>query len=240
MSTIGICFLAFGEEHINEFNIISSQLKNENVYVCTDNASLITSNPTHIIEEQKTFNFNLKYKAIEDAFNHHNTLIVLDTDVKLNPTLNTQPLSNLEDGLYPVWLGVNQKYKNEKISTYQLLSNTSQFNELNIYGSALKAFGANVTNIYFFDEYFFVLKISNETLKQKFIETWKRIYQKTITSQPKDRHQFKLNGAIESLIISLVCNKCEIPIQINPQLKTFFNSVTHYGSTPIETKISLI
>lgn len=240
MSNIGLCFLAYGEEHINEFNIISSQLNNELIYVCTNQADLITSTPTIIINETKTFNFNLKYRAIEEAFKYHNTIVALDTDIKLNPILNTTILNNLDDGLYTIWKGVSQKYKNEKISTYQLLSNTSQFKELNVYGSSLKPFGADVNNIYFFDEYLFVLKISNEDMKNKFIQTWKQIYQKTILSQPKDRHEFKLNGAIESLILSLVCHKCGIPIESKTELKTFFNSITHYGSTPIQTKSSLI
>jgi hypothetical protein len=239
ITDIGVCFLAFGEEHINEFNNISSQIHDVNIYVCTDNSSAITT-AVSIIEEKKVFNFNLKYKAIEQAFKYHNTLIVLDTDVKLNPVLNLDNLDNLDDGLYTIWAGISQKYRGEKISTYQLLSNTSQFDELNDYGNSLKQFGADINNIYFFDEYFFVLKISDDDTKTKFIQTWKEIYETTIISQPKDRHEFKLNGAIESLIISLACHKCGIPILSKIQLKTFFNSITHYGSTPIKTKTSLI
>lgn len=84
----GITFLAFGEEHILEFNETVKCLFDLNnhldIFVVTDNLNLIENKNIHVKEIKETFNYNLKRKSFEFAFEYHNIVVFMDTDVLVN------------------------------------------------------------------------------------------------------------------------------------------------------------
>jgi hypothetical protein len=223
--SIGICLIAFGEEHVNECKSIINKF-DSNLYILTDDETFITDN---VMVDKTTFNFNKKRIPIFEAFKKHNITICFDTDIDLKTNINPDLFENIEDGLYVKWLGNVQFIRGQKISINQILKGNSPFDDLNQYGESLVRCGANESNVCFFDEYVFVLKISNEETKKEFITNWESIYNSTLYSQPKDRHGYNLNGSLESLIISLACNLSKIKLYFN-ELQPFFNSVVHYDS----------
>ena len=83
-----LCFLAYGEEHINEFNVISTKILNRTptlpIFVLTDDKSKIDNVSIKIIETQEEFNFNLKRYVVAEAFKEYDTIILLDTDINLD------------------------------------------------------------------------------------------------------------------------------------------------------------
>ena len=87
-----ITFLAFGEEHINEFNTTTKQLldfdNNLHIYVVTDNKELIENKDIHIREIDEPFNYNLKRKSFDFAFEQHNVVMYMDTDILIKKDIN--------------------------------------------------------------------------------------------------------------------------------------------------------
>jgi hypothetical protein len=225
--SIGICSIAFGKEHVDECKNLIKQVSSD-FYVLTDDDTLIADN---VIVDKTTFNFNKKRIPISEAFKKHDIVICLDTDVNFKVNINEDLFNDIEDGLYVKWMGGIELIKEHKLSITQILKSKTPFEDINEYGKSLIQCGANESNICFFDEYMFVLKISNQDTKDRFITNWESIYNKTIDSQPKDRHGDNLNGAIESLIISLACYLSEIKLYFN-ELHPLFNGVIHYSSVP--------
>jgi hypothetical protein len=229
MSLVACSILSVGEEHNEELYDLLPSLSDNDVYVYTDSKNEFNENQC-IIKNKGEFNFNKKLYPLDKAFIEHDTVICLDTDITI---LNTESLklTNLETGVYVSWLGKTQMYKNKKTSIYQLLQGVGD-SELVRHVNSLTFFGANMDNLYFFDEFLFVVVIKDSKIKNKFIKTWKKIYKATLEDQPTDRHENKLKGACESLIISLVCDVCGIKIiDNNPALKNLFNSIRHTKKT---------
>lgn len=83
MGKFGLCFLAYGDEHITEFNNLENNLNNYPTFVLTNNRSLISSTTSNIIETTEEFNFNLKRYAVNSAFQKYDTIVLLDTDVDI-------------------------------------------------------------------------------------------------------------------------------------------------------------
>jgi len=81
----GICFLAYGEEYIKEFNIVAEsliKLNNEfKIFVVTDQPDWIINGVYKIIKVEEEFNFNLKRIVIEEALKENDTILFLDTDI---------------------------------------------------------------------------------------------------------------------------------------------------------------
>ena len=71
------CFLAYGEEHINEFNIVAKSLLQINpkyrIIVGTDSPEQIIKGIYRVIEIKEPFNYNLKRIVIEGALKEFDT-----------------------------------------------------------------------------------------------------------------------------------------------------------------------
>lgn len=228
MNNFGLCFLAYGDEHIEEFNILSNDLllsnPNLNIYVVTNDKSKIDNKNIHIIGTDEEFNFNLKRLAIEEAFKHHPTIVLLDTDLKiLNKSFSF--MSNIvADGMYVKWIDKELTHKTERLNIRN-----------NEYCVELSKLNFRNQPIQFIPEYCVYIKITNPTERKDFIDYWGKYHNKIINIEPTDRHN-DLSGAVEGCIMYLTCLNLNIPIiQGKDEL---FTPITHYGSEKF--KISLI
>lgn len=229
--SIAISILAYGEEHLKEFANLYSKISNCEVYVYTDSVDLASQENLTIIKSDEQFNYNLKRKCLEAAFEKNKIVVMMDTDLSLENEINFNDFIDIPDGLYVNWSGSVQNYKNEKTSIHQILTGKSKINELNLYGKALSECGGTIHNINFFDEYLFLLKISDEKTRRDFFENWEKIDNKTRNSQPTDRHKNELTGALESLVISLSCSMSGIQIYDKSiPVKKVFDLILHLGS----------
>jgi hypothetical protein len=229
--SVGFSILSIGEEHNKELNDLLPSLGDNSVYIYTDSKLEYNKNH-HIIFNEGVFNFNQKVYAIEQSLKDNNVVVCLDTDISIRNELSIDKLNTLETGIYVPWVGKSQMYKNKRTSIYQLFKNDGD-DELIEYVKSLIPYGANENNLYFFDEFFFVISINDNELKTKFIETWKKIYSETKDSHPTDRHENNLKGACESLIISLTCDLCGINlIDKNTIVSNQLTHVTHNSKIP--------
>lgn len=220
MNNLSFCFLAYGDEHIKEFNHISKLLLTfGDIFVCTDNRSKIIEN-VNITETSESFNYNLKRKSIEQALKKFDTILVMDTDYHLiDENINFSVFNDLLDGLYITWIDDKVDFMGEKISTCDI--NNKYFTKLD---------KLNISNnkLFFIDECVFLLKISDKNKKIKFIENWNYIFNETKDIQPNNGN----NGAIEGLIIYLSCLLSNINIYKVSDYKSLdklFNNFYHYS-----------
>jgi hypothetical protein len=222
-----LCFLAYGDEHIVEFNTISKQILLSNpkvhIFVLTDDKSKIDNSSITIIETQEEFNFNLKRYIIEEALKEYDTIVLLDTDIKiLNNSFSF--LSEItDDGIYVKWIDNRLTHNGVRLD----VNNNSYLIELT-------KFNKTKLPIRFIPEYCVILRLSDLDTKTKFIENWNHIYTNTIDIQPKDRH-YGLHGAIEGCIMYVSCLNSNIPI-IHSNNK-LFDSITHYASTDFKNTL---
>ena len=97
-------FLAYGEEHIKEFNIVAKSIlklnTNYKIIVGTDSPSDIVEGVYTVIKINEPFNYNLKRIVIEHSLKEFNTILFLDTDIFIRYGINFSILDNLEDGMY--------------------------------------------------------------------------------------------------------------------------------------------
>jgi hypothetical protein len=217
-----ICFLAYGNEHINEFNIICNSLltlnANLNIFVCTNDVSKINNKNINIIETAKQFNYNLKRESIKFALKKFDTILCMDTDMVLRNNIDFSIIDNLlEDGLYLTQSPYRVfRYRGQLVSSYGILNNTN-------YGKLLKEY-ANTNDLYFSDEQIFVLKIKDKSKKENFINHWDYIFD---NFQPIELNEY---GMYEGLNIYTSAKLSELSIHLpNTNLNTFFKSFSHYG-----------
>ena len=87
MKEFALCFLAYGDEHIKEFNKVCNKIlvshPLSNIFVLTNDKSKIDNHSINIFEKQEDFNFNLKRYIIAEAFETYDTIIMLDTDIDI-------------------------------------------------------------------------------------------------------------------------------------------------------------
>ena len=228
--SFAVCFLAHGIEHVDEYNKIRDRIGNE-TFVLTNDSNLFASN---VILDDTKFNFNKKRIPIKRALEKYDTVVCLDTDIDIICDLSLP--NDLCEGLHVKWLGKSQTINNTRLSISELLNGKTQFEDLNNYGQSLTDSGANNYNTFFFDEYAFILKILDKEKRTLFIDNWNLLYEKTLKNQAKDRHTGKLEGSIESLIISLACEFSNIGI-FTDKCKNFFDSIVHYGSVQVTKKL---
>ena len=97
-------FLAYGEEHIKEFNIVAKSIlklnSNYKIIVGTDSPSDIIEGVYGVIKINEPFNYNLKRIVIEHSLKEFNTILFLDTDIFIRYGVNFSILDNLVDGMY--------------------------------------------------------------------------------------------------------------------------------------------
>lgn len=227
--SLGICSLVYGNDHLLEFNKLVQTINDIPIYVYTDLDILKLNSRLNTTHSTIPFNYNLKRFAIQSGLEVHNTILCLDTDITLNYNLNLLP--PLSDGIYTNWCGNIQMYNDIKLSINKFINKESGIGELTNYASSLIECGANKKNIIFFDEFAFIVKISDTDIKTKFIKEWNDIANTTLCSQPTDRHGENLNGALESLIISLAAHKCGLSIFSNKlETELLFKSTIHHNS----------
>lgn len=219
MGNFGLCFLAYGDEHIDEFNVISNELllanPNLHIFVLTNEISKISTN-VNIVECFDEFNFNLKRIALLEAFKHFDTVVMLDTDVKI-PNNSFSFLSDVEnDGMYVKWIDPKLTHKGERLDIHN-----------NEYCIELSKLNRHPNPIQFIPEYFVVLKITNQDKRIDFVNRWGEIHNSIKQFEPTDRH-YNLNGAIEGCIMYLACMDLDLPvIQYGNKM-----DVVHYASHP--------
>lgn len=214
MYNYAFAFLAFGHEHIMEFNATVKDLfkldNNINIFVYTDDKSLIENKSVHIREEKLLFNFNLKRKAIAFAFEHHPIVVFMDTDVILTGKIDLNYPLMVDEGLYVRWSGDEVLYMNKPITIDEIIQTE--------YGKLLG------NNLKFFNEFLMVIRIDDPYKRNEFINVWDELNDITLDCQPNNGNL----GALECLIISAVCNRLNIPIIMSST--PFFRKILNAGS----------
>lgn len=227
MNDFAICFLAYNDEHIDEFNHISkSLLPFKNIFVCTNRINKIVEN-VNIIETTESFNYNLKRKSIEFALKKFDIILVMDTDYIVDKNIKFSVFNDIVDGLYITWINDTVDFMGKKISVCD--TTNEYFNKLHKLNTTNK-------NLFFIDECIFLLKITDENKKIKFIESWNYIFNETEDVQPNNGN----NGAIEGLIIYLSCLLSDINIYKvydYKKLDNLFNNFYHYFKENNKEKI---
>lgn len=223
MKKIGICILAYGEEHIDETNfLIENLLKYNNqinIYVCTDNIHKLHKNVNQIIFTNEDFNYNLKRISVSVALNECDIIVMMDSDIIIrNGNVNFHDLNYIDDGLYSSLLSTNYK-------------RLRKFNYTEPYQKFL--YGQNSHNdLRCIFEYLVILKITDKQKKADFINNWNFLYNETKNIQPYSFDGSKY-GAMEGLIMYVSSMKSNIKnydSSDNPISNCFFNCFYHYNS----------
>jgi hypothetical protein len=235
MSTFAICSLAYGERCIGEFNQLVESLDkinpNLNIFVCTNDRSKIQKQSINIIETLEPFNYNLKMVAIESALQSFSKIICVDSDGIFSPTTNFTFIDNLSDNTFYCYHKTKLiKYLGYRLSMNKLLNGTTEFDNLNEYGIALKVLNNNLNDLEFIDEGIFLIRIEDINKRNEFISNWKNTIEYTKKGQRSDKNNIWLPGVFEGVILNLICKKLKININVYPTiLIDFFNSFMHYG-----------
>jgi hypothetical protein len=225
-----ISFLAYGDEHINEFNIVANsllQLDSEiKILVVTDSAEKITGNIFKIIEIDEPFNYNLKRIVIEESFKEFDTVLFLDTDVFIRNGIDFTSLNNLSDGMYVTEI-VGLKRLRDVYGSLEYMKD--YLNELKtIYDEEL----------FLVHEGLFVIKISDSEQKNTFIKHWKDIDEQT---RPHHKLAYDLPGAMEGLIIWIALQKSNIKVEFaEDELKKTTDLIYHFGARNRKMERTLI
>ena len=224
------CFLAYGEEHINEFNIVAKSIlklnTNFKIIVGTDSPSDIIEGVYRVIKINEPFNYNLKRIVIEHSLKEFNTILFLDTDIFIQYGINFSILDNLEDGMYAAEIvGLNTLK--------------------DVYGSLeyMREYLDELTKIYpneFFlvHEGIFVLELKNNKQKKDFIKYWKEIDMQT---RPYHKLAYDLPGAMEGIIIWIAIQKANIKLTLmEGKIEKLFRGIRHYGKRNCKLEKTLI
>ena len=228
MKNFAICSLAYGDEHINEFNLLcKSLLSIDNslvIYVCTDDKTKIENQSINIVETVESFNYNLKRVSIETAFEKYDTILFLDTDMFVNKSVDFSAIDKIDrDGFHtsstPYTVFTHQ---DERISVLRLLRDTD-------YGRIIRKLNNDSEDLTFLDEQLFIIKITDKEKRKQFIDNWENIFQKTKHYHIKDK-VYQNSGIYEGLIISLACRLANVDIIHKYEiLNIFYNAFSHFG-----------
>lgn len=213
-------FLAYGEEHINEFNIVAKSIlkinSNYKIIVGTNLPNTIIDGVYKKILIKEEFNYNLKRIIIEEALKEFDTILFLDTDVFLRSGIDFSVLNDLDNAIY--------------------VAELVDLNGLrDVYGSLdyMKEYLDELHKIYYKElflihEGLFVLKISEKKQKEDFIRYWKEI---DIQTRPYHKLAYDLPGAMEGLIIWIAIQKSNIKIKLmEGEIEKLFYLISHFGS----------
>ena len=218
MKEFALCFLAYGDEHIKEFNKVCNNIlvshPLSNIFVLTNDKSKIDNHSINIFEKQEDFNFNLKRYIIAEAFETYDTIIMLDTDIDIK-SFEQMNLSINSDGMYVNWISSKLIHKGKLLN----IGNDE-------YCNALRKLNNYAYPIQFIPEFCVFFKISEIKTRKEFIERWDYIHNSINEFEPTDRH-LNLNGAVEGCIMHSACIDIGLPIIVSTEL---FESVRHYAS----------
>ena len=222
MNKIALCFLVYGDEHIKEFNELIKSLPNSNIFVITNDKSKIEDLSINIIETQEEFNFNLKRYVIKEAFKQYDTIVLLDTDIKINSNFFSK-INNLNsDGMWVKWIDPKLTHKGTRLDIRN-----------NQYCIELNKLNTSNLQLQFIPEFCVIIKIKDINKRIQFTNLWNDIHFKIKKYEPTDRHH-NLKGAIEGCIMYLSCLNLGINIKTD---NSIFDLVTHYASTQFHKTI---
>lgn len=216
----GICFLAYGEEHIEEFNIVAESLlelnKDFKIFVGTDKPDSIPINVYKIIEIKEEFNFNLKRIIIEEALKEFDTIIFLDTDIFIRNGIDFSVVKNLQD---------NTIYADEIVSMDKLKDVYGSLDYMKEYLDIL--IPMIDTPLFLIHEGLFILKTTDDT-KDNFLRIWKEI---DLQTRPYQKMAYGVLGAMEGLIIYISLIKANITIELaKGDIRNLYSHIAHFGS----------
>lgn len=213
MINFALCFLAYGNEHINEFNNLNIFNLNLPIFVLTNDKSKIDNISVNVIETHQEFNFNLKRHVVAEAFKQYDTIILMDTDVNITSFSFLSEVNT--DRVWVKWIAPKLTHKGNRLNIHN-----------NEYCVELSKLNKHNLPIQFIPEFCVIIKIEDIDKRFKFIERWDEIHNLIKQFEPTDRH-YNLNGAIEGCIIYLTCMDLGIPIiPFGNKLE-----ITHYAST---------
>lgn len=224
------CFLAYGDEHINEFNIVAKSIldldKDFKIIVGTDSPSKIIEGVYRVIKLSESFNYNLKRIVIGEALTEFDTLFFLDTDTFIKSDADFFILNHIDEGFHA----------SKIVGLDELRDVYGSLEYMKDYLSILTTVTDDALEL--IHEGKFVLHIKDNDKKRSFIQWWEKIDRQT---RPYQKLAYDLPGAMEGIIIWIAVKKSMIDLKIvDSELKTFFKSIKHFGKANIKLKKSLI
>jgi hypothetical protein len=218
-----IVFLACGDEHIKEFNIVAKTINELNpklkIIVGTDTPENITANTYKTIHISEPFNYNLKRIPIREALDEFNTILFLDTDTYVRNDIDFSIMNNISDGLYVDDI-VPPERQDRNGSIEWIQNYIDKLNEL---------WPHNKPQL--IPEGRFILKWNTTEQRNAFIEMWERGYNWTVGTQPE---QYGLSGCMEGFLIWIAAMDAGIPVKKiwneSETHRTFFQSMVHFAS----------
>jgi len=223
-------FLAYGEEHIKEFNIVAKSILKLNpdykIIVGTDSPIDIIDGTYNIIEINEPFNYNLKRIVIEHSLKEFNTILFLDTDIFIRYGINFSILDNLEDGMYAA----------EIVGLAKLCDAGGSLEYMREYLDELGKIYKD--ELFLINEGIFILNLSDINQKKYFIKYWKEI---DIQTRPYHKLAYDLPGAMEGLIMWIAVQKSNIKLTLmEGEIEKLFNFISHFGSRNRKLEKTLI
>ncbi len=224
------CFLAYGDEHINEFNIVAKSLLNLNseykIIVGTDCPDRLIEGIYKVVKIEEPFNYNLKRVVIEKALKEFDMLMFLDTDIFLRTGIDFSILDKVSDGMYVAEVVTLDKLKD-------------------VYGSLdyMKEYLDELRSIYseelfLVHEGYFVLKLKSKEQKENFINYWEKVDTQT---RPYQRLAYDLPGAMEGIIIWIAAQKSSIRVRLpGAKVRRVFERISHFGKRNRKLERTLI
>jgi hypothetical protein len=228
MKKIGICLLAYGEEHIKEciflINNMKFYKKDIKFFVGTDSVDEFNNmDNVEVIKIDEPFNYNLKRKSVEVAFKECDVIVIMDTDIiehvlyhgdtSINSVDFTR-LNDIEDGMY---CDIIQGFDLNLFHTYQ----KRIYDLTGGYDGLLHLF-----------EHIIIFKITDEKVKNELMENWETFYKETLDTPQPDSLTGK-KGSMEGLLIHGSAYKAGIKftrIFNNPITDHFFGRFYHYNA----------
>lgn len=224
------CFLAYGDEHINEFNIVAKSIldldKNFKIVVGTNSPSKILKGVYRIIELSESFNYNLKRIVIGEALYEFDTIFFLDTDTFIKNDADFSLLNEIDEGLHA----------SKIVGLDELRDVYGSLEYMKDYLSILTTITDDALEL--IHEGKFVLHLKDNNKKQNFIQWWEKIDKQT---RPYQKLAYDLPGAMEGIIIWIAVKKSMIKLKIvDGEIQKLFKSIKHFGKTNLKLKRTLI
>lgn len=224
------CFLAYGEEHINEFNIVAKSLLKINpeykVVVGTDSPDKIIQAIYKVIKIEEPFNYNLKRVVIEEALKEFDTLMFLDTDIFIRNGVDFSILNEIKAGMYVAEIVNLDKLRDVYGSLDYMKDYLSQLSLIHL------------DDLYLVHEGYFVLKLQDSEKKENFIKYWRDIDNQT---RPYQKLAYDLPGAMEGIIIWIAVQQANINIELaDKEVAKLFEFISHFGKRNRKLERTLI
>ena len=219
-----ICFLAYGEEHINEFNIVAQSLldlhQSLKIYVGTNTPELIKPCIYKTITLGDEFNYNLKREILEYALRDFNTVMLLDTDVFIKGGIDFSAVKDLPDK--------NILFYDELVDLEELKDVYGSLEYMKDYLDILEL--VHNDDLKLVHEGLFTVKLIDQEVKVKFLETWRRL---DLVTRPYQKKAYDQPGAMEGILLYISLIRAGIQIEDATsilELKKLYSHIAHFGS----------